>query len=165
MVFYVVQGRCYEEIYSLTKDNYQKIRNLTKVSGYITQEEYDKNKKNIVRNSSMLFQSVSNSSLNIHLSSENIADGNSLMSSTTRSTSKKSIISENTSSGSKNDRLIRSSSKNNETMAALRENFLMNSNSSGQKNSEMPSGNEEKSKLFVGKASSSLLKAKRQISF
>lgn len=162
MVFYVVQGRSAEEIYKLTKENYQKTRNITKVAGYITQEEYERNKRNLVRkNSSLLFQSMSNSSLNIYSSSENIIDGNSLPSSGAGSNSKRSEMSENTSSASKKDLSNRSTSKNNETMGALRENFLKTD--SGQKISQRPAANDSSSKLFAAKTN--VLKAKRQISF
>jgi hypothetical protein len=162
MVFYVIQGRSYDDIYTLTKEKYQKTKNVARVSGYIhAQEEYERNRNLVRRSSSQLFRASlmnSSSSLNIsnYSSSENLADLN--------VASRKSSISENSSSASKSDTLTRSSSKNNDGVGVLRENLLRNI--SDQKNSGHRASESDVSKIFVGKTNSNMLqKAKRQISF
>lgn len=152
MVFYVIQGRSYDDIYTLTKDKLQKTKSVARVSSYIAQEELERNRNLVRRSSSQLFQS--NSSLNVSnfSSSENLTSFN--------VASRKSSISENSSSATKSDR---STSKNNDGVGALRENLLRNI--SDQKNSAHRASESDVSKLFVGKTNSNLLKAKRQISF
>lgn len=145
MVFQVVQGLSHQKIYTSMKVHLES-KNTTKVSGYIAQQDYERNQTNLIRrNNSLLLMSQSCSSLNFS-HSESFIDIGSLNS---------SKLSESNSS------LNRSSSKNNDS-GALRENFL----ASSRENSAMKFGGSD-SNLAKHKSTSStnLLKAKRQISF
>lgn len=145
MVSYVIQGRPANEIYAMMAHSMQS-KNATRLTGYIAQQDFDR--QCIVRkNSSLMLMSESCSSLNISQQSENSFDGGSMNS------SKLSIS---------NTSLNRSSSKNNE-MLALRENFLGLSN---EKSAKKFSGSDSNlNRLVKSTSSSNLMKAKRQISF
>lgn len=146
MVFYVIQGRTFDEIYNLTKTSIQS-KNTTKVSGYIGQQDYERNKQFMTRkNSSLLFSSQSCSSLNMSQQSENSFDGHSLNS---------SKLSESNSS------FNQSSSKNNELLV-LRENLM---STSGDKSARKFSGSDSNLNRPKSNSSTNLMKAKRQISF
>lgn len=146
MVFYVIQGRASDEIYTLTRTLLQS-KNTTKVSGYIAQQDYERNKQFLIRkNSSLLFMSQSCTSLNQSQQSENSYDGNSLNS---------SKLSESSSS------INRSSSKNNELLV-LRENLIA---TNGDKSARKFGGSESNLLRTKSNSSSNLMKAKRQISF
>lgn len=145
MVSYVMQGKSDHEIYAKLTD-YLQTKNATKLTGYITQEQFDK--PNIIkRNNSLLMMSQSSSSFNFSRHSENSFD-ESLMNSSRLSTS--------------NASLNRSSSKNNE-MSALRENFLGQSNDKSAK--KFTGSDSNVNRLVKTTSSSNLMKAKRQISF
>lgn len=90
MVFYVIQGRSFEEIYEATKFRLE-AQNPTKISGYISQEDYKKNC--YVRQGKSLLLMGSNSSLNISEASDSFASDKSATSDTslTRSTSKSNL--------------------------------------------------------------------------
>lgn len=143
MVFYVIQGRSVEDIYTTTKATLQS-KNTKKVSGYIAAQDYERNKSNLVRrSSSLLFMSQSCNSLNLSQRSENSCDGNS------------SKLSESNSS------LNLTSSKNNEKIV-LREKF---NNQSSDKSDRNLVGSDSNLTRAKSNSSSNLMKAKRQISF
>lgn len=141
MVFYVIQGKPLEEIYSMTKSKLE-AQNPMKISGYIAPEDYAKNHY-IRKNSSLLMYSNSFSTLNISSNSEIIVDNNF------------------NNSGSDTS-LNRSSSKNNDSNA-LRENYLSLSRENSSK--KMFGGSEPNLAKISSSTNSNLLKAKRQISF
>lgn len=139
MVFYVIQGRSFDEIYLMTKNKLE-AQNPTKVSGYIGQEDYQKNHF-IRKNSSLLLMTNSCSSFSIN--SDSLLD----------STFDKS--------GSDTS-LNRSTSKNSEKV--LRENFSNNARDNSTK--KLFSVSETNlNTLKTSTPSSQVLKAKRQISF
>ena len=141
MVFYVIQGRSFEEIYLMTKNKLE-AQNATRVSGYIGQEDYQKNHF-IRKNSSFLLMSNSCSSLSLNENSNSFSD----------STFERS--------GSDSSLNI-STSNNNEEV--LRENFTSYVRGNSLKKLIITS----ESNLNVLKTStpsSNFLKAKRQISF
>jgi len=139
MVFYVIQGRSFDEIYLMTKNKLD-AQNPTKVSGYIGQEDYQKNHF-IRKNSSLLLMTNSCSSFSIN--SDSLTD----------STFDKS--------GSDTS-LNRSTSKNSEKV--LRENFSSNARDNSTK--KLFSTSESNlNTLKTSTPSSQVLKAKRQISF
>ena len=143
MVFYVTQGRSFEEIYIQTK-SLLLAKNTKKVSGYIAPLEYERNKQNLVRKSnSFLYMSHSSNSLNISQQSENSCEGNS------------SKLSES------NLSLNKSTSKNNEALA-LRENLI---SQGSERTARMLVGNDSNFSRAKSSSSSNLMKAKRQISF
>lgn len=143
MVFYVIQGKSFEEIYEQTKDRLLK-KGVTKVNGYIAPEEYEMQKSNLFRrNNSLMLQSQSSQAQSSQFSE------NSFDSSAVPSINK--VKNETNAPG--NSKVSRSTSKSNES-SALRENYR----SSREKVAVSTS------KLFVG-SKSNLLKAKRQISF
>ena len=143
MVYYVVNGRPAEEIFAMTKASLQS-KNTTKVTGYIGQQDFEQSQKNHVRRSSSfnMMASQSCSSLNYSQQSETSFEGSSLH------------LNESNSS------INRSSSKNNE-MLALRENFMIQSS----EKSARKFGSESNLNKAKSSSSSSLMKAKRQISF
>lgn len=142
MVYYVIQGRTYEEIYLITRKKIEE-QNPMKVSGYIGQEEYIKNQF-IRKNSSLLMLSTSCSSLNFSHDSDSLNDSNF------------------DKSGGSDKSLNHSSSKINET-CVLRENVLSHARENSAKK---PFGGSDSnlSKLSTS-TPSNILKAKRQISF
>jgi hypothetical protein len=130
MVFFVIQGQEYAEIYKTTRMNLI-AKNATKISGYVSQQDFEAR-----RSSSLVFSQSLSTSFNLSDSSLN-------------------------SSRLSNSSLNRSSSKNNDS-TALRENFIASVEKSSRKfgsesNIHRPSPSSA--------TSSSLLKAKRQISF
>lgn len=142
MVFYVIQGKTFDEIYNQTKDRLLK-KGATKIIGYIAPNEYEKQKCYLFRsNNSLMLQSQSSQAQSSSQFSEYSFDSGTVP-------SMKKVRNSETGNGP----TTRSTSKSNES-SALRENFR---------------GSREKtavstSKLFVG-SKSNLLKAKRQISF
>lgn len=144
MVYFVVHGKVFDEIYLMTKSLLQtKAAFPAKVNGYIAQKDYEQS--SFVRKSSSFFSlaSQSCSTLNLSQQSENSFGESSLR------------LNESTSS------LNRSSSKNNE-MSALRENFL---GLSGDKSARKFGGSDSNLSNTKSASNSSLMKAKRQISF
>lgn len=143
MVYYIIQGRPLEEIFVMTKHRLE-VQNPTKVSGYIAQDEYEKNSF-IRKNSSLLLMTNSCSSLNLTDNSNSFIDSN--FDKTGSDTS-----------------LNHSTSKNNNDSGVLRENVLVNSR---VKSSKKLFGGSDSSlhQLKTSTPSSNVLKAKRQISF
>jgi hypothetical protein len=136
MVFYVIQGQDYVEIHKMTRLSLL-TKNSTKVSGYVSQQDYDRRKS-----SSLLLLSQScSSSLNLSDNSLN-------------------------SSRLSNSSLNRSTSKNNESIA-LRENFMsQSSEKSARKFGGSDSNiNLNRPPSAATTPSTNLMKAKRQISF
>lgn len=141
MVSYVIRGDDFNTIYGKVKMNLV-TKNATKLTGYLSQKDYELSKSNLLRrNTSLLVMNNSSSSLNQSLQLDN-------------SFSSTSILNRSNSS------LTQSSSKSNETTIALRENFINSSEKSARK-----FGSDSNLSKQPSNASSSLLKAKRQISF
>lgn len=146
MVFYVVQGRSFEDIYKMTKARLD-AQNPTKVSGYIGPDEYERNRY-VRKNSSLLLLTGSSSSLNY---SSNNSD---------------SLLDGTFDKSGSDTSLNRSTSKSNAENNVLRENFqVANRENSTRK---LYGGSESNINKLVANSSatsSNLLKAKRQISF
>lgn len=145
MTYQVVQEQPPHEILASTRSLLQS-KNATRVTGYIGSKEYERNKPYLFqRNNSMLMMSHSSLSLNLSSQqSENSFDGGA-----------SSRLSDCNSSVSL------SSSKNNEG-SALRENFLGKSVEKSAREISFSESNLNRSKSA---SSSSVNKAKRQISF
>lgn len=142
MVFYVIQGRSFDEIYHMTKTKLE-AQNPTKVSGYIGHDDYQKNHF-IRKNSSLLLMSSSCSSFSLNENND-------------------SILTDSTFDKSGSDTSLNiSSSKNSEKV--LRENFSSNARDNSTK--KLFSASESNlNTLKTSTPSSQVLKAKRQISF
>lgn len=145
MVFYVVQGRPFEEIYQVTKNKLE-AQNPTRVSGYIGQEDYQKNHF-IRKNSSLLLMSTNScSSLSLTENSDSFLEA----------TFDKS--------GSDTS-LSRSTSKNNSEGNVLKENFSSNVRENNSTKKLFTGSDSNLNALKTSTPSSNVLKAKRQISF
>jgi hypothetical protein len=145
MVFYVVQGRSFDDIYAMTKGKLD-AQNPTKVSGYIAPEEYERNHY-VRKNSSLLLLTGSNSSLNY---SSNNSD---------------SLLDATFNKSGSDTSLNRSTSKSNVESGVLRENFQGNTRENSMR--KLYGGSDSNiSKIPVSASTSSnIMKAKRQISF
>jgi hypothetical protein len=136
MVFHVIQGQDYAEIYKMTRLCLI-AKNTSKVSGYVSLQDYERR-----RGHSLMLLTQSSSSLNL---------------------SDSSLNSSRLSNSSLN--LNRSSSKNNE-LIALRENFMTSVEKSARKFGGSDSNiNLPRPPSSTSTNSTNLLKAKRQISF
>lgn len=143
MVFYVIQGRSVEDIYAMTKAWLQS-KNTKKVSGYIAAQDYERNKPNLVRqSSSLLLMSRSCHSLTNSQQSESSYDENS------------------SKMGGSNTSLSQISTKSHE-MLVLREKCI---NRSGDSSARNLVGSDPNLSRAKSSSSSNLMKAKRQISF
>lgn len=143
MVFYVIQGRSFENIYELTKMSLQS-KNTSKLFGYVRQDEYERNQQQNLIRKGFSFMSQSCSTLNLsQQSAKSIESLNSM----------KPIGSDSS--------LNRSSSKSNQLLA-LRENFI---SQSGEKSVKKFGGSESNLTRAKSNSSTNLMKAKRQISF
>ena len=140
MVFYVIQGRSFEEIYLMTKNKLE-AQNATRVSGYIGQEDYQKNHF-IRKNSSFLLMSNSCSSLSLNENSNS--------------------FSESTFERSGSDTSLNISTSNNSDKV-LRDNFT--SNARGNSSKKLIITSESNLNALKSSTPSNVLKAKRQISF
>ena len=140
MVFYVIQGRSFEEIYLMTKNKLE-AQNATRVSGYIGQEDYQKNHF-IRKNSSFLLMSNSCSSLSLNENSNSFL--------------------ESTFERSGSDTSLNISTSNNSDKV-LRENFT--SNARGNSSKKLIITSESNLNALKSSTPSNVLKAKRQISF
>lgn len=150
MVFYVVQGRSFEDIYASTKTRLD-AQNPTKVSGYIAPADYEKNRY-VRKNSSLLLLSGSCSSLNYSsVNSDSLLDG---------------TFDKSGSDTSLNQSLTKTTNAITESNNVLRENFNNRENSS-RKQLYGGSSDSNLNKLVntTSTPSSNILKAKRQISF
>lgn len=145
MVFYVTQGRLFDDIYATTKTRLD-IQNPTKVSGYIAPADYEKNRY-IRKNSSLLLLSnISGSCSSLTYSSNN---SDSLLD---------SAFDKSGSDTSLNQSLNKSAENN-----VLRENFHVTSRENSTR--KMYGGSDSNINKLVSTPSSNILKAKRQISF
>lgn len=144
-VFHVIQGRSFDEIYSMAKTRLEGQNHTKKISGYIGPDEYEKNRY-IRKNSSLLLMpSLSCTSLNSStMNSDSFTDGSFL----DRSSSDTS--------------LNRSTSKSNAENCVLRENFQIRENSARK---AFGSDSNINKLPNTSTPSSNVLKAKRQISF
>lgn len=143
-VFYVIQGRTFDEIYAMAKERLE-AQNKTKISGYVGPDEYEKNR--FIRKSSTLLMvpSLSCSSLNSStINSDSLMDG--------------SFFDKSASDSSLN----RSTSKSNAENNVLRENFQNRENSARKAFGSESNLNKI---TTTSTTSSNVLKAKRQISF
>lgn len=146
MVFYVVQGRSFDDIYLMTTARLD-AQNPTKVSGYIAADEYERNRY-VRKNSSLLLLTGSNSSLNY---SSNNSD---------------SFLDTTFNKSGSDTSLNRSTSKSNAENVVLRENFGGIRENSSRKLYGGSDSNLNKLAVNANMSSSSnILKAKRQISF
>lgn len=154
MVNSVVTGRPSAEILEEAKAELQ-TKNVSKLTGYISHQDFVRNQPNLfMRNSSLMMASQSCSSLNFsHQSDSSFLDNISY--------SSVELGGSNSSLNRSNSSLNRSSSKNYEGLA-LRENFI-------EKSAKKLGGSESNisniGNISKTTSSSSLLKAKRQISF
>jgi hypothetical protein len=147
MVYYVIQGREFEDIYAITRRKLEE-HSSTRVSGYINQEDYMKNQ--LVRKNSSLLFSNSCSSLNLSHDSDSFNESNF-----------------DKSSGSETSLIHSSTSKNNQS-CVLRENFLGRGNISNKKHQQPLFGGSDSNLSKISSSTpsnSNILKAKRQISF
>lgn len=145
MVFYVIQGRSFDDIYATTKARLD-AQNPTKVSGYIAPDEYEKNCY-IRKNSSLLLLTGSCSSLNY---SSNNSD---------------SLLDATFNKSGSDTSLSRSTSKSNADNVVLRENFQGGNRENSTR--KLYGGSDSNlNKLAVNSSTSTnIMKAKRQISF
>lgn len=147
MVYYVMQGKSFEDIYNTTKKRLE-TQNSTKISGYVAPEDYEKNRY-IRKNSSLLLLTGSCSSLNF---TSNNSD---------------SLLDTTFDKSGSDTSLHHSITKtNSDSLNVLRENFNSRENSSRKK--KFGGSESQLNKLVVNHTStpsSSILKAKRQISF
>lgn len=144
MVYFVIQGQSKEDILRTTRLHLQS-KMTTKVSGYIAPQDYERNKQYFFRKSnSLLLASQSYSSLNVAQCSES---------------SFEDYASSSSRLAPSNSSINLSSSKNNE-LGVLRENFQSSAHSA-----KKFSGSESSLNRAKSNSSSSLMKAKRQISF
>lgn len=142
---YVIQGRSFEEIYSIA-NKHLKGQNSTKVSGYVGPDEYERNQ--FIRKSSSLLRMPSLSCTSLNSSTMN--SDSSLMDA--------SYFDKSASDSSLN----RSTSKSNADGNVLRENFQTRETSARK---AFGSESNLNKLTTTSTPSSSVLKAKRQISF
>lgn len=147
MVFYVTQGRSFDDIYATTKARLD-VQNPTKVSGYIAPADYEKNRY-IRKNSSLLLLSnisSSCSSLNyLSNNSDSLLDG---------------VFDKSGSDTSLNQSLNKSTENN-----VLRENFQSSARENSTRKLYGASDSNINKLVSTSTPSSNILKAKRQISF
>lgn len=145
-VFHVIQGRSFEEIYSMAKSRLE-VQNPTKISGYVGPDEYEKNQYIRKSSSLLLAPSLSCTSLNSSTMNSDSFLESSFFDKCSSDTS-----------------LNLSTSKSNAEKNVLRENFQSRENSARKVfGSE---SNLNLNKLSTSNTpSSNVLKAKRQISF
>lgn len=148
MVYYVIQGQTFEEIYLVTKSRLQSNIAASKVSGYIAQENYE-HKPNLVgrKCSSLLLMSHSQSCSSLSISQQ----------------SSEGILDLSVNDGS-NSSLNRSSSKNNGS--TLRENFFRSGDNANSARKCSTLSDTDLSKMSSNSSlGCNVMKAKRQISF